>query len=97
MILVILFFLFVYGFIGWMFSGIFRDWFRLLLDYNREVADAAGTMAAVFWPLGWVLIIVVGIYYACKIVYGKARGGWRKITHSYRVLANHYREAESGN
>lgn len=96
MALVVLFFAAVYALIGYASKGLFQDWCGVLFNYNYPLGDAAGIIAATFWPLGWPAIIIIGFINFALIVLQSVRNGFRQIRRSFAVIVNHYRENERG-
>lgn len=81
-----LFMLALYTLIGVVSKQLFQQWAKLVFN-PKPVANAAGTLLAVVWPLGWPLIIVVGLIHTVLIIE-------EAVIDSFRVLINHYRQSE---
>ena len=82
------FFVLMYGICGFVSKMLFEDWCNNVFDEWR-VAEAVAVLLAVFWPLGWLLVIVVGVVSSAVIAV-------RSIGWSVAVLVNHFRQAERG-
>lgn len=95
-VLFTLFMMTVYSVIGYMSSSIFQDWCWHLFNHNWELGKAVGTITAMFWPIGWPAIIVVGMYHAVVIICKCLFRGIRKIHRSFKIVAQHFRQAEQG-
>lgn len=95
-VLLLLFIVGVYSFIGYVSMSSFHSWCDLLFDQNREVARAAGTIAAVFWPIGWPAIVVVGLYHAGLMIVAECWNALKVVINSFKVVFNHFKESERG-
>jgi hypothetical protein len=49
----------IYGLIVIFSKQSLIKWCRTLITAQREVIEAAGTLAAAFWPIGWPLVLIV--------------------------------------
>lgn len=86
--LLLLFFAALYSIIGYASKSMFQSWCSI---FNRGwiFADAAGIVLAVFWPLAWPAVILVGV---ANII----RSGATHIAWSFRVLYEHFTQAGRG-
>jgi len=82
------FLILMYGSCGFVSKMLFEDWCNNLFD-SWELAEAVAVLLAVFWPLGWLLMIIVGV--VAGVVIAARSIGW-----SVSVVIEHYRQAEKG-
>lgn len=84
---VVLFWLFLatmYAACGYASKRLFIKWCNIITK-DWQVAYAAANLLAVVWPLGWLLVIVVGLCSSVASLYWSAQ-----------VVIRHYRQTERG-
>lgn len=67
-----LFMMAIYATCGLVSKGLFIRWCNVITK-DWQVAYAAANLMALVWPLGWLLVIVIGIYSSVISLYWSAR------------------------
>lgn len=82
-VLLLLFIVSVYSIIGYVSTGTFQTWCGYFIKSDHDFTQALGMLLAAFWPLGWPVIIVVGLYYAgymiCELILKKLEVVWNSF------------------
>lgn len=84
----IVFLAIMYASCGYTSKMIFEWWCEQLID-NWELSDAVALLLAVVWPLGWLIMIVVGGICAAKICLVA-------IVSSVLVVVDHVKQVRQG-
>lgn len=85
---VALFMMLLYMGCGLVSKAIFEKYCEVLFE-DWRFAEAIAILMAAVWPLGWILMILIGLGHLALIIV-------TNITWAFRVLAQHYRQAEKG-
>jgi hypothetical protein len=95
-VLLLLFVVALYSLIGFMSTKPFQTWCWFFIKTDHEFTNALGMILAVFWPLGWPLIVVVGLYYAghvfCELLLKNLKVIWASV----EVIASRFKKPEQG-
>lgn len=86
--IVLLFFAVMYALCGYVSKKLFEHWCANLLD-DWRLADAASVLLAIIWPIGWALMIIIGIIAAIAIFASN-------VIWSFKVIREHFRQSERG-
>lgn len=60
-------------------------WCRALFTARTEVTEAAGILAATFWPIGWPMILIIGAFQVANRVV-------RELYRCVMVIVNHIQQ-----
>lgn len=88
LLLGIVFLTVMYASCGYTSKMIFEWWCEQLID-DWELSDAVALLLAVVWPIGWVLMIVVGLACTALITF-------RAVLSSIAIVAEHLRQVRQG-
>lgn len=84
----------LYSIIGMLSRKAFRAWCWHVFSPDRELADAIAILLAVFWPIGWPLIVVVGLYAAGHIFARWLVKNLLVIGKSFMVVVSRFKKAQ---
>lgn len=78
----------MYAGCSYMSKLIFEWWCEQLID-DWEVSDAVALLLAVVWPIGWILMIVVGLACTALITF-------RAVLSSIVIVVDHLKQVRQG-
>lgn len=85
---VALFMMLLYMGCGLVSKAIFEKYCEVLFE-DWRFAEAIAILMATVWPLGWVLMILIGLGHLAQIILSN-------IVWAVKVLAHHFRQAVRG-
>ena len=84
----------LYALIGHLSIKAFRTWCWYVFSPDRELSQALALILAVFWPIGWPLIVVVGLYAAGHIFARWLTKSLLMLGKSFMVVVSRFNKAQ---
>lgn len=95
-VFLLLFIVAAYSLIGYVSTSPFQTWCWHLIKTDHEFTNALGLLLAVFWPLGWPTIVIVGLYCAGYMICEQILEKLRVIWASFEVVVSRFKKPQKG-